>query len=138
MLTSSQDLCRHYQDVQTRTASQGRLVLMLYEGAINFIKVAEERIAENDIEGKGLYLGKARRVIAELRSSLDFEKGGEIAINLERLYAFLSREITKVNMTNDSALLAPVLEILANLEDGWKQVVRVEEGGEAPRTSPAP
>ena len=123
MLINSYELCRHYQNVQTSTASQGRLILMMYEGAINFVKVAREKIEAKDIKGKGLYLGKARRIIAELRSSLNFEEGAEIAKGLDMIYSFLTRQITHVNTTNDPAPLENVLKILMTLEDGWKQVV---------------
>ncbi len=73
---------KQYAATQVSTADRLQLVVMLYEGAISFLRQAKEKMALKDATGKGLYLGKALDIIAELNASLNFQEGGEIAANL--------------------------------------------------------
>ena len=83
-----------YKQVGVKTASQGKLVVMLYEGAISNLEKAmalvddEKKIQPKNIEAYGNYLQKVMDIITELQVSLDMAKGGEIASNLLSLYIF--------------------------------------------------
>ena len=85
-----------YQKTNVNTASQGRLVVLLYEGAIKQLTMAMSYIDENnkinprDIEKYGICLQKVQAIITELQVSLDMEKGGDIAKNLMALYVFFN------------------------------------------------
>ena len=82
-----------YQEVGRRSAIEGasphRLVEMLLEGAMINIERAVTAIQDNDIEARGKWINKTIDIVAELRNSLDIERGGEIAENLHRLYSSL-------------------------------------------------
>jgi len=88
---------KQYMNTQIATADRLKLVVMLYEGAISFIKQAKIKMEQKDASGKGIFIGKALDIIAELNSSLNFKTGGEVAVNLSRIYNFLTFYLTKAN-----------------------------------------
>ena len=75
-----------YLETAVETASPARLIVMLYDGAIRFINEATYAMQQRDYETQNAKLQRAQKILAELISSLDFDKGGEIAENLFRLY----------------------------------------------------
>ena len=129
MILNQQNLCQQYQKVQVSTASQGKLILMMYDGAINFLRRAEGMMAKGDLSGKGLYLSKAHAIISELNSALDFVQGKEIARGLNDLYRFSNREILLANTSNDVQHVKHAKTVLKNLRDGWRKIVNEESIG---------
>lgn len=114
-----------YRQMQITTASPEAILLMLYDGAISFSKMAQDRMSRKDIPGKGTYLGKALAIVTELMNTLNHDVGGEIAQNLDRLYIYLIGEFTKANMDNDSKSLENAIVILSNLRDTWTEAVEI-------------
>jgi len=112
-----------YRQVQVGTANQAKLILLVYEGAIRFSQQAKEKIEAGDLESKGFYINKAYSAISELRKSLNFEAGKEIAASLERLYLFMGRQLIMANIKNEPKLIELVINLLVQLRDAWKQVV---------------
>lgn len=80
-----------YQESTVTTENKGRLVVLLYDGAIKFLRQAQQSIISHDIPGRNRYISKARDVIFELNTSLNMEQGGKIAQNLRSLYNFIWR-----------------------------------------------
>ncbi len=111
-----------YKQVEIGTSDNVRVISLLYEGAINFIRIGKEKIKAGDVAGKGLYIGKATAIVGELVSSLNMEAGGEIARNLGRLYDFVLDRLLHGNMKNDVKALENAEEVLKILKDGWKQI----------------
>jgi len=112
-----------YRQTAVKTANRGQILLMLYEGAIKNVKMATLAVERKDIASKGLYIGKAHDIINELTATLDFEIGGEIARNLERLYNFIVEQLVKANLESSKEPLAAVQKVLETLLDGWKGAV---------------
>ncbi len=113
-----------YQETAVTTQDKGRLVVILYEGAIKFLKLAVIAIENNDFEGKGANISKARDIIFELNTVLDIEAGGEIAQNLRKLYNFMGRHLTQASIKCDVQMVQEVITILEELNEGWKAVAR--------------
>jgi len=111
-----------YQATAVTTQSKGRLVVLLYEGAIKFLHQAIARLEVNDYEGKGRYIGKAQSIINELNAVLDMDAGGEVAGNLRRLYAFMNRYLLEANIQRDPQMIREVIRILEDLNQGWKAI----------------
>ena len=117
-----------YQKTSITTASQGRLVVLLYEGAIKQLTTAltyinsDGKILAKNIEKFGICIQKAQGIITELQVSLDMEKGGEIAKNLMSLYLFFNEELTAANINHDSAKITSILNMIKDLADVWKQI----------------
>lgn len=127
-----QTQCVHKQYVSTQvsTADRLQLVVMLYDGAITFLNQAKEKMAAQDAAGKGLYLGKALDIIAELNASLNFQEGKEVAANLFHIYNFMTAHVTRANLNWDAAALDDVIKMLGQLRDAWEDVCQRSKRGE--------
>ncbi len=124
---------KEYRFNEISTSSQGKLILMMYDAAINFVKTIKSSIEKNDIPQKGNYIRKTHDVIDELSRSLDMKKGGEVASRLRSLYLFIIRQLTVVNIKSDLNALESILNILITLRAGWEQIINKEV---APPTTP--
>lgn len=114
-----------YRETQIRTASQGSLIVMLYDEALRRIRQAVglmEKAAARDIEAIGGHLTKAQDIVTELMVSLDFERGGEIARSLFSIYMFANRELMQANMKKDPSALERIHSLLADLRGAWVEV----------------
>ena len=111
-----------YQDNAVTTQSRGRLIVLLYEGAIKFMKLAIREIEANNYEAKGRYLNKAQDIINELNAVLDMDAGGEVASNLRRLYLFMSRRLSEANVKRDPQMIREVIGLMEELNQSWKAI----------------
>jgi flagellar protein FliS len=112
-----------YQHAQVATADRGRLLLLMFEGALKFLGRAEAAIADGDLERFGIALGRAEAVIAELLHTLDFKAGGEIARNLDRLYRFMLDHLIEANVAKSTAHVARVARILGVIAGGYREIL---------------
>lgn len=123
-----QNVYNAYQKSNVGTASQGRLVVLLYEGAIKQLNGALSLYDENDkikvsnLEQFGIHLQKTQAIITELECSLDMEKGGEIAKNLMSLYLFFNEELSNAVINHDKAKIQFVLKMMNELVVSWRVV----------------
>ena len=123
---SFQNAYSAYQKTNVNTASQGRLVVLLYEGAIKQLTTAltfideEGKIKPGDIEKFGICIQKAQAIITELEVSLDMEKGGDIAKNFMSLYVFFNEELVHASISRDTEKINSVLRMLKELAESWK------------------
>ncbi|MES2745057.1 MAG: flagellar export chaperone FliS, partial [Bdellovibrionota bacterium] len=101
-----------YQKTQVTTASREKILLMLYEGAIRFVKHAQVAMQEKKIADKGKNLSKATAILSELMATLDFKSGGQLATDLESLYVFMIDKLIEGNINNDIECLKSVEGIL--------------------------
>ncbi|MCR4822230.1 MAG: flagellar export chaperone FliS [Treponema sp.] len=115
-----------YQTTAVKTASQGKLVVMLYQGAERELSAAlkcfgtEEKIPAQSVETFGKHIMKAQEIINELQVSLDMDKGGQIAQNLMSLYVYFNKELLDVSIKQDKAKLSQILEMIKQLSSAWE------------------
>jgi flagellar protein FliS len=95
---------------------------MCYEGVIDNLKLAKEKIKEKDYEKKGKAIIKANDIIDELLCSLDLEKGGAIASNLSSLYNYMLRRILYGDVNKDVGAINEVIGMLNELLSAWREV----------------
>lgn len=120
---------QQYISTQVGTADRLQLVVMLYDGAISFLGQAKEKMAVQDAPGKGLYIGRALDIIAELNASLNFQANREISTNLFHLYNFMTGHLTKANLNWDVQAINEVMGLLEKLRTAWVEVAhRVRKG----------
>jgi flagellar protein FliS len=112
-----------YKKTAVSTANRETLLIMLYEGAIRFLKTAVEAIHAKDLPQKGISIGKAHDIINELSNTLNFEAGGSIAVELERLYNFMVEQMVKANLENTVEPLETTIKLLENLLIGWRGAI---------------
>ena len=111
-----------YQDSAVTTQSKGRLIVLLYDGAIKFMKLAIKELEANNYEAKGRYINKARDIINELNAVLDMNAGGEISSNLRKLYGFMNSRLSEANIKNDPKMIREVIELMEELNQSWKAI----------------
>jgi flagellar protein FliS len=116
-----------YQSVQVTTTDRGRLLLMMYEGAIKFLRQARAGIEENDIAKFCRFLSKGQAIIAELMNTLDFERGGTIARDLDRLYDFMLFYLTEANLHRDPQRITKVIGLIDTIYQAYKEIIDGEK-----------
>jgi flagellar secretion chaperone FliS len=112
-----------YKKTSIESANKEKVLLLLYEGAIRFIKQAKEANDNKNIALRGEMIGRAYDIVMELCSTLDFKIGGDISKNLEQLYIYVLEELTRANITGDNKHFDNSLKILSILYDGWVQAI---------------
>lgn len=111
-----------YQDISVTTQNKGNLVVMLYDGAIKFLKLAVKNIEEQNPQEKGKYIARAQDIISELNVVLDMKVGGEIAANLRRLYLYMNNRLNEANVKQDTKKIQEVIALLEELNQSWKAI----------------
>jgi len=129
---------KQYNQVQIKTANRGKLIVMLYQGAIRFMKKAILNLEQKDMEGKGNALIRAQDIILELTYALDQEsldRGDELALNLQRLYLYSYRRLVHANVRMEVEPIQEVIGLMGELLEAWEQILQ-SEGGGATATAP--
>lgn len=115
-----------YQKTNVKTASQGHLVVLLYEAAVKNLRSAislfdaEEKIKASDIEKFSGFIQKTQAIITELEVSLDMEKGGEISKNLMSLYMYFNSELMDASINHKKEKISFVMNMLSELLSAWR------------------
>lgn len=112
-----------YKAVQVTTTDRGRLLLMMYEGAIKFLRQAKAGLEEQDIAKFCRFLCKGQAIITELMNTLDHEKGGDIARDLDRLYDFMLFYLTEANLYRDTKRVEKVVELLNTIYSAYREII---------------
>ena len=112
-----------YRQTSVQSASREKLLLMLYEGAIRFMKQAAIAIDKKDIADRGMNIGRAFDIVNELNNTLNHEVGAEIAKNLEQLYMFVSEQLTKANAAGDKKAIETAIKVMETLYSGWVEAI---------------
>jgi flagellar protein FliS len=98
------------------------LIVMLYDGAIDFLDKAATAINMKEVPIKIKYIDKAMAIIEELLNALNLEVGGEIALNLQSLYLHMMKELVLANAKNDGNRVKHVIGLLRELREAWVQI----------------
>lgn len=108
--------------MQVETASQGRLIIMLYDGALKNLRNAKNCITHKDINGAHNLLMKTQGIIKELNITLNMN-AGEIASNLRNLYLYMIKLLVEANVTKDMGKIEEVIELLSTLKEAWDTII---------------
>jgi flagellar protein FliS len=111
-----------YLESRVLSAEPVELVKMLYQAAIAAVKDARRHLANREIAARARAITKACTIIAELATSLDHERGGEVSRGLARLYDYISRRLIEANFQQADRPLEEVLGLLATLVEGWEGI----------------
>ena len=117
-----------YLSTQVSTASQGDLLVMLYDTAVKHLRMAIEKMRAGDMAGKGILITKAIKIISELQESLNKERGGEISKNLCHLYFFCNTRLLMANMKVKPEMVEEVITILSGLRQAFAQILPNQDG----------
>lgn len=131
-----------YRKVDVETASQGKLVVMLFNGAIHRAEEAKRQLEKNNNAGAHNNLIRAQEILGELRGALNM-KAGTIAEKLDRIYEYLQHLLIQANLRKDGGSISECLGHLVSIRDTWEEAFSdaarsaAKDGG-VPKVSPPP
>ncbi|MGJ5817928.1 flagellar export chaperone FliS [Paludibaculum fermentans] len=113
-----------YIESRVLSATPAGLIEILYEKALEHMASAQFHLRAGEVVERGQAISKVQAIINELLHSLDTKKGGEIALNLQRLYEYSVLKLTEAHRFGTEAGLVEVERILQNMLDGWREATR--------------
>ena len=122
----NQKALESYGAVKVQTGVSGansvQLIQMLFDGLLESLSTAKGHIQHKDITEKSKALTRAGRIVLGLQNALDFEKGGELAKNLNELYMYVTRRLLHANMHNDVATIDEIYGLMNDIRQAWETV----------------
>jgi flagellar secretion chaperone FliS len=118
-----------YRKGAVNGASPLKLVIMLYDGALKFMESGKRALLDHNLEKQNADLQKAQRIITELMSCLDMDKGGEIATNLFALYSYVLNELVQANIEDKHEPIERCIVVMSELRESWVELDKA--GGSA-------
>ena len=116
-----------YKKTGVETAGKIDLVIMCYEKTIQFLIQSKTHFEKNEPEAETNILEKALAIINELRCSLNHEKGGQIAGNLDGIYDYCNRRVLQWEVERDQTAFDEVILILSELKGAWEGIALEKE-----------
>ena len=127
-----------YLTQQVMTASPAKLVSMLYDKVVISLKEAIAAIEAGQIEARWKANARAMEILSHMWATLDTDKGGEIAQNLDQLFSYMLMRLPEVDLRNDPAPAQEVIDLIEPLRKSWQELARKETGsGQSPSRSEA-
>jgi flagellar protein FliS len=102
-------------------------IVMLYDGAIKFLRLAAADIESGDMIAKAEHTNRALDIVNYLQSILDFERGGDVSAILDGLYASVTTFIFRASAQLDGPLMQRAAELLVPVRDAWANNARIPE-----------
>ena len=124
----------------TETIPPAQQIVMLYDGVLRFVKAAKAAVIDRRINDRYMAIQKATTIIEALQGCLDHDKGGDIALQLDRLYTHFVFRLQAVNMKDDPAICDELVERIGELRSSWAAIAAAEPGngrGSSPSAEPA-
>ena len=107
---------------QAMVADKVELIQMLFDGLLESLATAKGHIQNGAIVDKGKSIARASRIVLGLQGALDFERGGDLANNLNELYAYVTRRLLYVNARNDLDALEEIYGLMNEIRAAWEGV----------------
>ncbi len=127
---------RSYKTSRANTASREDLLILLYEGAIRFLERSIVEFEAKNLSEYKMFLRRGLAIIAELQSTLNFDKGGDLAVQLFDLYGLMIHQLTQANVTQKTSHIRVVITKMNTLLEGWRDAVRQVKQGQSEPPDP--
>jgi len=119
---------KQYQTSNITTATPEKLMIMLFDGAIQFLQKAKAAIEEKNLQDRSANIESARKIVRELMRTIDLENGNDVSKSLFRLYNKMAMKLIKANVSRNSALIDEVLEDMINIRWGFQKAIEIQSG----------
>jgi len=119
---------KQYQANNINTATPEKLMILLFDGAIQFLMKAKTAIAENNYKERSANIDGARKIIRELMRTIDLENGNDVSKHLFRLYNRMAMDLIKANVQRNSSKIDEVIEDLTNIRWGFQKAIEIQSG----------
>ena len=119
---------KQYQTSNITTATPEKLMVMLFDGAVQFLQKAKTAIDEKNLKERATNIESARKIIRELMRTIDLENGNDVAKSLFKLYNKMATKLIKANVTRNANLIDEVIEDLLNIRWGFQKAIEIQTG----------
>ena len=119
---------KQYQTSNITTATPEKLMILLFDGAIQFLQKAKIAIAENNLKERAENIDGARKIIRELMRTIDLENGNDVSKQLFKLYNRMAMNLIKANVMRNSSLVEEVITDLTNIRWGFQKAIEIQSG----------
>jgi flagellar protein FliS len=116
-----EDRISHYRETQIKTASQGKLVVILYDGLLRFLDLALENLPKKKYDLVNNNIIRAQDILSELSMALNME-AGDISQRLLSIYSFLNMKLIEGNVQKSEKPIRFVRRMIAELRESWNKV----------------
>lgn len=118
-----------YYQTHVQSQSPLELVVMLYDGAIRFMRAAADAMDRRDLVAKGEAMSRALRIVSELQNTLNMREGGAIALSLDDLYTYITGRLVEANVAADPAPVRESIRLMSQLREAWAQIASPNGSG---------
>jgi flagellar protein FliS len=122
IVVSGSRAAQAYRRVESESRSPLELVVMMYDGALRFLEEASDAVERGDLRGRAHAISRVLAIIGELQNTLDIEKGGAIADQLDDLYTYLTSRLLDVALKQDVTAIEEARKLLTPIRDAWSQI----------------
>lgn len=122
-MSQARATAQQYQNVEVQTADRGKVLLLVFEGGIKFLTLAENELRAGNLDSFVYNLGRAQAIITELLHTLNHEAGGTVARDLERLYRFGLEHLAEANLRKNPDNVAAVRRIIETIASGFREIL---------------
>lgn len=119
---------KQYQTSNITTATPEKLMILLFDGALQFLQKAKNAIAEKNMHEKSVNIEGARKIIRELMRTIDLENGNDVSKNLFRLYNKMAMNLIKANVQRNIEKIDEVIEDITNIRWGFQKAIEIKNG----------
>ena len=119
---------KQYQASNVNTATPEKLMIMMFDGALQFLQKAKAAIAEGNLKERSTNIDGARKIIRELMRTIDLENGNDVSKQLFRLYNKMTMKLIKANVQRNAALIDTVIEDISNIRWGFQKAIEIQTG----------
>lgn len=119
---------KQYQASNINTATPEKLMILLFDGALQFLQKAKIAIEEKNLKERSENIDGARKIIRELMRTIDLENGNDVSKQLFRLYNKMAINLIKANVQKNSAKIDEVIEDLTNIRWGFQKAIEIQNG----------
>lgn len=119
---------KQYQASNVNTATPEKLMIMMFDGALQFLQKAKVAIAEGNLKERSQNIDGARKIIRELMRTIDLENGNDVSKQLFKLYNKMAMNLIKANVQRNAALIDTVIEDVSNIRWGFQKAIEIKTG----------
>ena len=119
---------KQYQASNVNTATPEKLMILLFDGALQFLQKAKTAIAENNIKERSENIDGARKILRELMRTIDLENGNDVSKSLFRLYNKMTMNLIKANVQRNVAKIDEVITDITNIRWGFQKAIEIKSG----------
>ena len=119
---------KQYQASNVNTATPEKLMIMMFDGALQFLQKAKAAIAEGNLKERSTNIDCARKIIRELMRTIDLENGNDVSKQLFKLYNRMAMNLIKANVQRNAALIDTVIEDISNIRWGFQKAIEIQTG----------